>query len=202
MAEQEASPLRTLYRSAVMLGTLACGAMAAYHYGPPPERLATLINSAAQHAGLAYADPIGEEAESATPADSVAQAAALFAGPPDDAIQLASLQEPMAGGSADANTQADAVIQPLLAAGAQRAEVRPIGAGADQVFQAIAVAPAELDSQDSVDQGLVGQGFGEQGFGEQGFGEQGLTVRLDALGDTPEEAVGRLVEKLSARRAQ
>lgn len=42
---KQPTPFQSLYRLTVMVGALVVGSMAAYRYGPPPERLASMIDS-------------------------------------------------------------------------------------------------------------------------------------------------------------
>lgn len=111
------SPLQTLYRLTVMTGVLVVGSMAAYRYGPPPERLADLIDGAASRIGE-LPQEFAPAADPTAPLAAAPEAAPAFAPPP----------APMF-----AATPASAPAQPLVG-------VESIGA-TGQVYRATAAAP-------------------------------------------------------------
>lgn len=91
---QSTTPFQSLYRMMVMAGTLGIGSMAAYQYGPPPEKLADLIDQGMQRiaemrggetAPVVDAEPLllATTAEGAAPrfSDSQIQTAAAFSLP-------------------------------------------------------------------------------------------------------------------------
>lgn len=67
MAKQD-SPMQAFWRLTIMLGTLTVGGMAAYVYGPPPDRLISLADELYTRAREAMQPPVAvPEAERAGP---------------------------------------------------------------------------------------------------------------------------------------
>lgn len=82
---RNASPLKSLYRLTVMVGVLTVGSMAAYRYGPPPERLAEAIDAGMERA-VEMGEQFGLEGLTAPPAATVAEAPLLA--PPAEAAPV------------------------------------------------------------------------------------------------------------------
>lgn len=167
-----ASPLQSLYRLTVMAGTFAVGGMAAYHYGPPPERLAGWIDQAVERVGEL-------QAEASTPAapaapSGVAQASAELEAPPafGNASPDATLALWEDTATADAFGAAAAPVdhaERLRAAGAVSASVEPWGTSG-LAYRATASAPTG----------------------------SGMSHRFASIAETPEEATNKVVAQLRA----
>ncbi len=187
MKSKKPTPFQTASRLLIMVGTLACGSLAAWNYGPEPDRLAEMIDSAASMViEVPSTDRADEGLSEAPPAPfDPSQAASLAPLAPateeiprwDPAIQQASALQPVTR-AAVPRTAAPAPVDtlererltaPALAAGATRADVQPWGNGTEPLFRATAAAPT---------------------------GAPGLEQRLDAYGATPEAAVASLVEDI------
>lgn len=170
--ENQPNPFQTTYRLVVMAGTLACGSMAAYHFGPPPDRLAALINSAALYAGVTAApDALASGSDSFT-AGADAPAPFELETAPEHRLEF-----PASFAAAEAApfpVQQASYAAAAPSAPAPQPEVRPIGVGADRVYQAVMTKP--VPASDGV-----------------------LKMQIDAIGDTPEQAAQRLAAKLAAR---
>jgi uncharacterized phage protein gp47/JayE len=194
---QQPTAFQTAYRLTIMVGTLTVGSMAAYRYGPEPERLAETIDYVAsmvnEVTGEATAEPDSlaslESAPLAEPAafgaapDLWSEPAAPNNGAPryDAAVQQASAlvpieeeQPPRAVGDFE-RLERERLTAPLLAAGATQADVAAWGRGADSVYRATASAPVR------------GNATGDAA---------GLERRFDAIGATPEEAVQTLAAEV------
>jgi hypothetical protein len=172
-----------------MGGTLVVASMAAYRYGPEPERLAETIDYVAsmvnEVTGEATAEPntLGslDSAPLAEPA-AFESAPNLWNEPTaaphyDAAVQQASAlvpieeeEPPRAAGDYE-RLERERLTAPLLAAGATQADVAAWGRGADSVYRATASAPVSGDAA-------------------------GLERRFDAIGATPEEAVQTLAAEV------
>ncbi|MEN0111800.1 MAG: hypothetical protein AAF805_13860 [Planctomycetota bacterium] len=161
-ARQE-SPVQTVYRLAVVGGLLACGSMAAIHYGPEAGDLADMIDQTASM--VVELDETPEApAGMADGATSAIEPAALFAGVTgdtqptqatdvaprfDDQVLPASglIAEPApaatlpAGPSDLDRLERERLTAPLLAAGAERADVHPWGNDGNRMYRATASAP-------------------------------------------------------------
>ena len=166
---------QSLYRLTVMAGTLFVGSMAAYLYGPPPERVADLLNMAIGKLSE-VTDQLNEHRDSNSPiAESnpvIAQASAhpatesaLFAPPPVASV----LQETTI--SPGIQTEVDPT-EPLRQAGATQASVVPWGSD-HSLYRAAAKIP-------------VSPG--------------GLTRQLDAIAETPEKAVQAVLAQVNMLR--
>lgn len=193
---QQPTAFQTAYRLTIMIGTLAVGSMAAYRYGPEPERLAETIDYVAsmvnEATGEAAAEPDSlaslESAPLAEPAafgvapDLWSEPAAPSNDAPryDAAVQQASAlvpieeEPPRAAGDFE-RLERERLTAPLLAAGATQADVTVWGRGADSVYRATASAPVRSNAT-----------------GEAA----GLERRFDAIGATPEEAVQTLAAEV------
>lgn len=185
MASEQPTPFQTFSRLAIMLGTLACGTLAAWHYGPKPGQLAEMIDTtAAMMIEVPERETTPPEGASVAPAfgstDGSAPAAPQSvdqADTPrwDSAVQQASAIAPVERTApvtepAQLDTlERERLTAPALAAGAIRADVQPWGSGEPSLYRATAAAST---------------------------GAAGLQRRLDAYGETPEAAVASLVEEL------
>ncbi len=191
---QQPSAFQTAYRLTIMVGTLAVGSMAAYRYGPEPERLAETIDYVAsmvnQGTGEAAAEPDSLASVETAPLSEPApfEAAPALWNEPVGARYDGAVQQASADLSAERLTpieeedpsrldgdferlERERLTAPLLAAGATQADVTAWGSGADAVYRATASAPVSGDAR-------------------------GLQRRFDAIGATPEEAVQTLVAEV------
>ncbi len=174
---------QTIYRLSVMVGTLSVGSMAAYLYGPSPEKLASLINTTtnavvemAEHRSSAFG---------ANEASQLAETSPKF--PPNTPLFEANSTS-SAGLS---NTQPYAVkefatndiagydgAELLRRAGATSSTITPWGgvdsATGQTLFRAAATMP--VGSSDL------------------------LVEQLDAIGDSPEKAVEALLAQMNRIR--
>lgn len=189
---QQPTAFQTAYRLTIMVGTLAVGSMAAYRYGPEPERLAETIDYVAsmvnEVTGEATAEP---NTLGSLDSASLAEPAAFESAPNlwneptapnngapryDAAVQQASAlvpieeEAPRAAGDFE-RLERERLTAPLLAAGATQADVAAWGRGAESVYRATASAPVSGDAA-------------------------GLERRFDAIGATPEEAVQTLAAEV------
>lgn len=189
---QQPTAFQTAYRLTIMVGTLAVGSMAAYRYGPEPERLAETIDYVASMVNEATGEaavepdslaslesaPLAEPAAFGAVPDLWSEPAAPNNSAPhyDAAVQQASAlvpieEEPPRGAGDFERLERERLTAPLLAAGATQADVAAWGRGADSVYRATASAPVSGDAA-------------------------GLERRFDAIGATPEEAVQTLAAEV------
>jgi hypothetical protein len=190
---QQPTPFQTAYRLTIMGGTLVVASMAAYRYGPEPERLAETIDYVAsmvnEVTGEATAEPntlgsldsapLAEPAAFESAPNLWNEPTAPNNGAPryDAAVQQASAlvpieeeEPPRAAGDFE-RLERERLTAPLLAAGATQADVAAWGRGAESVYRATASAPVSGDAA-------------------------GLERRFDAIGATPEEAVQTLAAEV------
>jgi hypothetical protein len=198
---QQPTAFQTAYRLTIMVGTLAVGSMAAYRYGPEPERLAETIDYVASRVN----DAVGEASTEDSPAINSLTTAPLAEPTPlqtapalwnepaatprqdtpryDGAVQQASAlvpidrvtpieeEEPPRAAGGIERLERERLTAPLLAAGATKADVTAWGRGVDTVYRATASAPVTGDAA-------------------------GLERRFDATGATPEQAIQTLVAEV------
>lgn len=185
MASEQPTPFQTFSRLAIMLGTLSCGSLAAWHYKPKPGQLAEMIDStAAMVIGVPEPETTAQEGAGVAPAFGSTAGSAPDAPQSvdqadtprwDSAVQQASAFAPVertapVAAPAQLDTlERERLTAPALAAGAIRADVQPWGSGEQSLYRATAAAST---------------------------GAAGLQRRLDAYGATPEAAVASLVDEL------
>lgn len=181
------TPLQTVYRLTVVAGVLVCGSMAALHYGPEAGDLADMIDqTAAMVVEPTEGDATPGGAIEADPAELFAEvpveSAPTVEAPPrfDDQVLPASglLAEPQASPPANVPATSDfdrlereRLTAPLLAAGAERADVHPWGDTGNRMYRATASAPV-------------------------GAPEARLLREFDAIAATPEAAVAAVRSQL------
>lgn len=169
MARQN-TPFQSLYRTVVMAGTLAVGSMAAYQYGPPPEKLGDLIDQ-----GMERIEEM-RSGENATVVDSEPPPFASTTNTPaprfsDTQIQTASaLLTPPTATPPTKIANGGAAL--LLEAGAAEATVEPWGIQG-KVYRAAASMPV---------------------------GATGMARQFDAIAETPEQATQDVLAQVRAAR--
>lgn len=166
---------QSLYRLTVMAGTLFVGSMAAYLYGPPPERVADLMNMATGKLSE-VASQLNEYRDSNSP---IAESSPVIAQASTQPTTQSTLFAPPSVASVLQETGISAKIQaetdptePLRQAGATQASVVPWGSD-HSLYRAAAKIP-------------VSPG--------------GLTRQLDAIAETPEKAVQAVLAQVNMLR--
>lgn len=182
---------QTIYRLSVMVGTLSIGSMAAYLYGPPPEKLAGLINTAAnsltqmaEQRGLEHRDSAPQATGSFDFAtkSSVLPTAPVFAASGVEAIDAASaITSNIPQNVTQKQFTTNNPSELLREAGAIDSAVTPWGSTNASTGQSLYRAAATVP---------VGGAAGGNGLVEQ----------LDAIGETPQAAVDALLAQMNQIR--
>ena len=172
---QPTSPFQSFYRLIVMVGTLGVGSMAAYLYGPPPDKLADLIDQGMARIAEMQSGESASSAEKASDllssepppfvtttdtsnpriADPLVQSASTFLSPPN-----------LSPGSA--TPTGDKGESQLLEAGAAQASVEPWGIQG-KAYRATASMP---------------------------IGVNGMTRQFDAIAETAEQATQEVLTQV------
>lgn len=185
---------QTIYRLSVMVGTLSIGSMAAYLYGPPPEKLASLINTAA--------NSFAEMAEHRNSAPTVVAGASNLTEAPASGLVAGSVfgtNEALSSTPINSQSIARSVVAPiepaelLRQAGATESSVTPWGAANPTTGQSLYRAAATIPVNGPNNGSLNGPAGGQ-------MVSTGMVERLDAIGETPEKAVEALLAQMNRIR--
>lgn len=186
MSSESPTFFQTATRLVIMVGTLACGSLAAWHYGPEPDQLADLIDQTAAMVidvpqsidqtkpveGLGEAIAFAQIEASSDEAPAVSDELPRWDSAVEPATAMTPIESPARAPSHLMDPlERERLTAPVLAAGATRADIQPWGPGQTPAYRATAAAAV-------------------------GRGTVGLERRYDAFGETPEAAVASLMQQL------
>ena len=165
------SPFQSFYRMVVMAGTLGVGSMAAYQYGPPPEKLADLIDQGMDRIAEMQAGENTPAVSSQPPpfATTTDTTAPRFADPQVEAASALLSLETLSLETLSLETQSEGATL-LLEAGATDASVKPWGIQG-KVYRAAASMPV---------------------------GASGMMRQFDAIAETAEQATQDVLAQVRA----